>query len=208
MPDLTVDQILKLPTNQKILILCGVVAAIIGAYIYFSYLPNTETLKGKREELTKLQAQHNQQLKVLANLPKFKLEVKELQTKFAETLKLLPESREIPSLLSNISTLAQDAGLQILLFEPKKEMVKGFYADIPVKMQVRGKYHNLGYFFDRVSKLSRIVNISDIEIKSKKGRKKGEDLSDVDAKFQAVTFKFVEKEQARAKKGKKKRRRK
>jgi type IV pilus assembly protein PilO len=68
---------------------------------------------------------------------------------------------------------------------------KGFYADIPVDMKVTGKYHNLGYFFDRLSKLNRIVNISDILMSSTKA--KDAEPGSLEASFKAVTFKFIEK---------------
>jgi len=142
--------------------------------------------------------------KFLANLPKFRKENEELKIKFKELLKLLPNTKEIPSLLTNISNLAQDCGLEILLFKPQKEIPRGFYADIPVEMQVNGDYHNIGHFFDKVSKLERIVNIADISIavSSKKGN--DADKPKLNSKFKAITFKFIEKEVKSVKKKKKK----
>lgn len=191
MADIPIDKIIKLPNQQKFLILGAVIAAVVGSYIYFIEMPSRETLKSKQQNLTKLQAKHNEQKKVLANLPKFKKELTDLQIKFEESLKQLPNTREIPSLLTNISNLARDCGLEIFLFQLKPEVSKGFYADIPVDMKVTGKYHNLGYFFDRLSKLNRIVNISDILMRSKKA--KDAEPGSLEASFKAVTFKFIEK---------------
>lgn len=191
MADISAETIIKLPNTQKFLILGAVIIAIIGSYIYFIESPSRETLKHKQEELTKLQAKYNEQQKVLANLPKFKEELNKLELELAESLKLLPNTREIPSLLTNISVLAQECGLEILLFQPKLEEVKGFYADIPVDMKIFGKYHDLGYFFDRISKLNRIVNISNIQMKSKKA--KDVKPGSLEASFKAITFKFIEK---------------
>jgi type IV pilus assembly protein PilO len=191
MADIPIDKIIKLPNQQKFLILGAVIAAVVGSYIYFIEMPARETLKAKQQNLTKLQAKHNEQKKVLANLPRFKKELAYLQIKFEESLKQLPNTREIPSLLTNISNLARDCGLEIFLFQLKPEVSKGFYADIPVDMKVTGKYHNLGYFFDRLSKLNRIVNISDILMSSTKA--KDAEPGSLEASFKAVTFKFIEK---------------
>ena len=200
MADFSLDSIIKLPNKQKIIILCGLIAALIGSYIYFIHMPSQATLILTQEQLTKIQAKHNEQQKVLANLPKFEKEIKELKIQFNNSLKLLPNTREIPTLLTNISTLAQDSGLEILLFQPKPEQPKDFYAEIPVEMKVAGKYHNLGYFFDKVSKLNRIVNISAITIDLKNKKHKHSKEFNLQSSFNAVTFKFVEKEKSSGKK--------
>jgi type IV pilus assembly protein PilO len=92
-------------------------------------------------------------------------------------------------------------GLEFLLFEPKPEIRKEFYAEIPVAINVKGGYHDMAMFFDRVARLSRIVNVKNITM----GREKeGEDLNTV---CTAVTYKFVEpppKAKAKAKTKKKK----
>lgn len=200
MADFSVDSFSKIPNNQKLMLLGGLIAAVIGSYIYFIHMPSQEKLMLTREQLTKVQAKYNEQQKVLADLPKFERELKKLELKFANSLKLLPNTREIPSLLTNISTLAQDSGLEILLFEPKPEQVRDFYAEIPVNMTVLGDYHNVGYFFDKVSKLNRIVNISAIKIDSKRAKRKGTTGPNLESSFKAVTFKFIEKEKAGGKK--------
>ncbi len=206
MPDISIDTIIKLPVGKKALILCGIIGALIGLYINLVHMPLKENLSLTQDQLTKLQTQYEEQQKVLADLPRFEKELKNLEAKFNQSLKLLPNTREIPSLLTNISTLAQESGLNILLFQPKPEQQRDFYAEIPVEMKVSGKYHNLGYFFDKVSKINRIVNISDITIKAKKDKNRDVKKFNLESSFKAVTFKFVEKEN-RSDKNKKRRKR-
>ncbi len=208
MPDFSLNTFFRLQNNQKLMLLGAVLTAVIGSYIYFVYAPLNDKLTLTQEELTKLQSKYNEQQKVLADLPKFEKEIKELEVKFKNSLKLLPNTREIPSLLTNISTLAQDSGLNILLFQPKPEQTKGFYAEIPVEMKVSGKYHNVGYFFDKVSKLNRIVNICEITIDSKQRKRNKSRNFNLLASFKAVTFKFVEKEKTSGKNKNRKKRKK
>ncbi len=205
MADFSLDTIIKLPNSQKLLVLGAAIAVIIGAYVYFIHMPARVKLQQHQEQLTKLQAQYEEQQKVLANLPKFRKELQQMELKLQESLKQLPNTREIPSLLTNISTLARECGLEIILFQPKPESNKGFYAEIPVEMNVFGRYHNLGYFFDRVSKLNRIVNISNLKMKAHKSKSKTTQRGSLEASFQAVTFKFIEQKKA-TKSGQKKRR--
>jgi len=205
MADLNLDKIFKLPLAQKVIILIAVNIILLGLFYYMFYESKLEESSTLQEELTKLQAKHAEQKKVIADLPKWRKENEELKVKFKELLKLLPNTKEIPTLLTNISNLAQDCGLEILLFQPQNEVVKGFYADIPVDMQVLGDYHNIGHFFDKVSKLKRIVNISDLTISTGKKKRTDSDKPKLNSKFKVITFKFIEKDTSSVKKKKKKR---
>jgi type IV pilus assembly protein PilO len=88
--------------------------------------------------------------------------------------------------LTSVSKSGQEVGLEFLLFEPKAESKREFYAEIPVAMSIRGDYHNLATFFDKVARLSRIVNINNITIN------RGKDIRDLSTSCTAVTYKFVE----------------
>ena len=205
MADLNLDKILKIPIAQKIFILIIFYIILFGLFYYLFYKGKLEESTNLHAELNKLQIKHEEQKKVLANLPKFRKENEELTVKFKELLKLLPNTKEIPTLLTNISNLARDCGLEIILFQPKDEIVKGFYADIPVEMQVLGDYHNIGHFFDKVSKLKRIVNIADLSISVEKKKTSDIDKPKLNSKFKAITFKFIEKDTTSVEKKKKKR---
>lgn len=201
------DTILKLPQKQKIALLVAVILIMVGLYIYLSVMPSLSVLHDRQEELAKKQKELFELKKIVADLPRFEKELQQLEAQFKEALTLLPNTREIPSLLTNISNLARDCGLEILLFQPKPEVVENFYAQIPVEMKIIGKYHDLGVFFDRVSKLPRIVNILDITMDRKAAQSKsGADPGILSASFKAVTYKFVEVKQDSDKKqkGKKK----
>ena len=76
----------------------------------------------------------------------------------------MPDSKEIPDLLTSISVLAVDTGLEVVKFSPKQEVIKDFYAAVPVFIELEGTFHQLATFFDEVAHLSRVVNISDIKI--------------------------------------------
>jgi type IV pilus assembly protein PilO len=105
-------------------------------------------------------------------------------------LKQLPDKSEIPTLLENVSSLGTAAGLQFKLFKPMPEVSKNFYAEIPVDIQVDGKYRDVVSFFDNVSKMPRIVNIVNIIMdKSKKDPSGGTMVS---TSCNAVTYKFIE----------------
>ncbi len=131
--------------------------------------------------------------------------MKEAEAQFKLAMKKLPEKEEIPSLLTSISDSGQQVGLDFLLFEPKPERAKEFYAEIPVAMSITADYHNLAIFFDQVARLSRIVNIRDIRIDHTKSKNSNE----LSTRCTAVTYKFIEtppKKKSKKKSRKKKQR--
>ena len=203
MPTITADTIVKLPKTQKFLILAALIIIMIGLYIYLSAIPSLQIISTKEEQLAKQQKELMELRKVVADLPRFEKELSTIEAQFKDALNLLPNTREIPSLLTNISNLAGESGLEIMLFQPKAEVPENFYAQIPVEMKIIGQYHDVGLFFDRISKLPRIVNILDIAMDKKAPPKKGTDTRILNASFKAVTYKFIEAQKDQDAKGKK-----
>jgi type IV pilus assembly protein PilO len=188
---ITLETIVKLPTSRKILILGVLVVGIIGLYFYLIYWPNLELLKKKKAEMGALENQVRELRTVAANMKRFQDEAAKLREELKLAITQLPTSKEIPTLLSNISQLGKEAGLEFLLFKPAAEVSKEFYSEIPVEIRVRGTYHNVALFFDKVGKLPRIVNINEVGMDNAKevfGR------WDINTACTATTFKFIERD--------------
>ena len=176
----------ELSKVQRILIFSGVFIAIIAIFVFLLYKPKLAQISTLKKQLDTLEQKLVVAKKNSADLKKFQQQMKEAEVQFKMAMRQLPEKEEIPSLLTSISRSGQDVGLEFLLFEPKSEVRKEFYAEIPVAMQVKGGYHDLAVFFDKVARLSRIVNIKNIKM----GRAK--DSTDLNTSCTAVTYKFVE----------------
>jgi type IV pilus assembly protein PilO len=190
--DPNVEKILKLPTKQKILILVLVSIVEAAALVWFLYLPKYNELTGLQAELSKLQNEINEKNRIANNLPRLKVEYEQLNQELAQALTELPNSKEIPSLLTSITTLGKNAGLDFLTFRPKGEVTKDFYADVPVDIIVSGSYFSVANFFAAVANLSRIVNITNVafsDIKSVNNRM----MTKVTCL--ATTFRFLDKKE-------------
>jgi len=171
---------------QRILIFASVFVLIIVGFVFLLYKPKLADITKLDKELDGLEKKLVVAKKNAADLEKFQAMMEEAEVQFKTAMKALPEKEEIPSLLTSISRSGQDVGLEFLLFEPKTELRKEFYAEIPVAMQVVGGYHDLAIFFDKVARLSRIVNIKNISM----GRVK--DTQQLNTTCTAVTYKFIE----------------
>jgi len=93
--------------------------------------------------------------------------VAELEARLDSLKAVLPEQKDVADLLRRIQTLATQSNLAIRGFKPAPSVTKTMHAEWPIVLQLDGTYHNLGMFFDRVSKFSRIINISNIAIHAK-----------------------------------------
>ena len=201
------EKVENLSKVQRIIISAVFFILILAVFGYFFYWPKIEKIGALAKELTKLEDKLKTAKRNAADLKKFQAKMKEAEAQFNMAMKKLPEKEEIPSLLTSISDAGQAVGLEFLLFQPKNEKKKEFYAEIPVSMSLRGDYHNLAIFFDQVARLNRIVNIENITMnRVKKGKKKS--LGELTAKCTAVTYKFIDEPPKKKKKKKKSRRRK
>jgi type IV pilus assembly protein PilO len=181
-----IEKIEQLSKVQRILITVGVFVILLGSFTYFFYLPKFQEIDKLKKELATQQNNLATAKKNAQELNTYRAKMKAAEEQFEIAKMALPEKEEIPSLLASISQSGKDSGLDFLLFQPKPEVKKDFFAEIPVAITVSGGYHNVAMFFDKLANLSRIVNIHNIDIKPQKG---GEELV---TNCTAVTYKFVE----------------
>jgi type IV pilus assembly protein PilO len=183
----------NIPKRQMYLLIGVLGGGLVAAYVYFLMMPLWEE-KGKHEEaLQKLQGDLKQKQLIAANRPKLEAEIKTLEKQLAEALVRLPEEKDIPNLLTQVNTLGQQNRLDFLLFRPGAPVKKGFYAEVPIDMRVEGQYHSLGSFLDRVSKLERIVNVTDFRISPLAAQAQRSSDRSVVAEMKATTYTFLEK---------------
>jgi type IV pilus assembly protein PilO len=151
-----------------------------------------EKINAKRQTVEK----HKQ---ITARLDTFKAQVSDLEARLHTLLRELPESREIPGMIRQISDVGVRTGLQISLIKPQPEQRKEFYAEIPIQVRVKGQYHAVGRFFDDLAHLERSISVSGIQIEA----------TSQETQCLATTFRFLDEAEANevaasAKKGEKK----
>jgi type IV pilus assembly protein PilO len=184
-----IEQFFELEDRQRWLV-CGLAVLLLaGAYWYFVYSGRRIEMKETLVKITDLRDQRDHKQKLISSLDAVRKAVRELQGQVHEAEVRLPDSKEIPDLLSTVSSAGRESGLEILLFRQKPERFQDFYAEVPVDVLVRGNYHQVATFFDRVGQLDRIVNVSDISMKEPK-IENGSLI--VDTACSAVTFRFLD----------------
>jgi type IV pilus assembly protein PilO len=175
-----------------IAILPALVIAI--AVTFMLILPKNKEIKALE---SKIQAQENEIAKSQAKAEKLTeliAENQRLRNRLNELKEQLPEEKEVSDLLKQVSDLGIVSGLRILLWKPEQRVthLSGIVYEIPVKVELSGSYHNLGYFFSSLTRLNRIVNISDIKLGDPKPAK---DSTVLKVTFAATTFSAIPEEE-------------
>jgi type IV pilus assembly protein PilO len=183
------NQVLRLPRQQKVAILAGLILFLLILGYFYVFLPGDEQLANLAEEVQSVRSDRDKKRALSANLPKLQKELQEWDSKLKAAVAQLPDRKEIPDLLSSLSTKAREAGLEILLFRPRAENFQEFYAEIPVDIVVRGGFFNAVTFFNEVGKLSRLVNIDNIDLKNPKV---GSEPVVLDISTLATTYRFLD----------------
>ena len=178
--------------------ICGVVVFALAALGYFLHSTPAESIAALTLEIEDMRQSAQKHQAIAARHDDLKARLAMLDESLKVAIALLPETREIPDLLTQISQLGSTAGLEFRLFKPEPEKKADFYAEVPVNLTILGRFHDLARFFDHLSKLSRIVNVTDIKIGLAKGS--GDTLL-LTTNCLLTTFRFLEPQETDAKKG-------
>jgi type IV pilus assembly protein PilO len=183
------------PKKQVYLLLGLAGAAVVSGWWFYLFQPAREHRDQLRGQVARLQQDLFQKQRIAEELPKLEVARKALQEELDKALRRLPEEKEIPTLLTQINRLGQEAGLAFTLFKPGKPIKEEFYSRIPIRIKADGTYHALGRFFEQLSRMERIVNITDLKLDQTDGRRPGTgggttDKATITGEFTATTFTF------------------
>jgi type IV pilus assembly protein PilO len=184
------DRIAAFPAYQRWIVILVIQILIFTAYYFLIQRSKAEEISRLNGELSNLQQEIVKSSEVAKRLPALEKEIENIDTQLAIARAHLPEEKEIPGLLTSISNLAMQSGLDILVFKPGVESRKDFYAEVPVQIKTNGGFHNTLEFFDKVSKMPRIVTISNVKMGNAR-EEKGRTVIEMDC-F-ATTFRYMEK---------------
>ena len=196
-----IEKLMKLPPKQKVMIIALSAAAVVALFIFLLEKPKYDELKRHTAQLATLRAEVEEKRKIADQLPRYRSEYAKLTKDLENALTELPNQKEIPTLLTSITNVGKAAGLDFLLFKPKPETPKGFYAEVPVDITVSGTFLSVANFFIAVGNLPRIVNIgnvnfADIKYDKERGR------TQLKVNCLATTFRFLDKKEIKDEKKK------
>lgn len=186
--DQFVEKVTKLPAPQKVAIVAFIAAAFTAGN-YFILIQDTWEQSNKAiKRMRALEDELIQNQAIANNLEQYKTEKKQLEQQLAKALTELPEEANVDALVQSLFEIGTNSGLTIATIEPRGERRADFYAEVPLSMSVRGNYHEIAVFLDSVSKLKRIINVSNIKLTNPKFQNEKVVL---EAKYTATAFRFL-----------------
>ena len=180
----------KLPWYAQVGAFVALAIGGCGAFYYYYEMPARADMVSRQTQLVSLRADVNKGLATAKKLPEFKSQVTDLEGRLANLKAILPEEKDAADLLNRMQTVAAQSNMTIKGFKPSPTVTKQLHAEWPITLELEGTYHNLALFFDRVGKVTRIVNISGLDVK---GKDKPEAGATITATCVATTFVLLDK---------------
>jgi type IV pilus assembly protein PilO len=189
------NAITKAPLAQKVAGLGLVVGLITAGNWYMLVDPIQQQITRQQGALRQLEDELIQKQSIANNLAQFRHEKEILERRLQQALTELPNEANIDELIRSLAEVGNKSGLIINDIAPQPEVKQSFYASIPIVMAVSGNYHEIAVFLDALSKLARIVNVTNIKMST--ARMAGDKLV-VSASYVATTFRFLPEAQKQA----------
>jgi type IV pilus assembly protein PilO len=180
----------KLPWYAQVGAFLALAVGGCGAFYYYYEMPQRAEMEGRETQLKTLKVSIQKGLSTAKQLPEFRAQVTNLESRLSNLRAVLPEEKDAADLLRRMQTVAVQSNLEIKSFKPNPTVTKQLHAEWPITLELQGTYHNLAIFFDRVGKFTRIVNITGVDIK---GRDKPDATATITATCTATTFVLLEK---------------
>jgi type IV pilus assembly protein PilO len=162
----------------------------VGAFVYYYEMPARADFSSRESQLEGLRKDISMGVNTAKKLPEFRRQVADLEARLANLKAVLPQEKDAADLLRRMQTVAAQSNLTIKSFKPAPTVTKQLHAEWPINLELEGTYHNLAIFFDRVSKFTRIVNISGLDVK---GKDRADNNLSISASCVATTFVLLDK---------------
>jgi len=179
------------PLAARVIVILLLCIAILFAGYYLDTSDQLIELDTAEKKEASLKQDFEKKQAKAANLAAYKEQMQEMQRSFGALLQQLPGKTEVAGLLVDVSRVGIMSGLEFELFKPEAEIPKDFYAELPIKIRVKGTYHQFGNFASGIATLPRIVTLHDLTIATK-GEKGSDDRMIMEAT--AKTYRYLEKE--------------
>ena len=158
------EVITQAPRPQKIAFGVILLAILVAGGYFLLLSAKMEEVSSLRQQRAAKEVELIQSRALAGSLARFKQEAQVLRARLEAAKERLPSEREIPGLYRQVSDMAHQTGLAVSLFQPKEPATRDVYQEVPISVSAEASYHQLGSFLDRVARLSRIVNLTDMKV--------------------------------------------
>ncbi|HEX4857849.1 MAG TPA: type 4a pilus biogenesis protein PilO [Usitatibacteraceae bacterium] len=169
------------------IVLVGIVVVFAG--YHFVIRKTLEDLEGRQQAERQLRQEFLTKYRQAVNLEAYREQLAQLKESFEAMRRQLPDSNEIANLLVEITQAGLGRGLEFKLFQPGEPKPSGFYAELPIAIEVTGSYHQLGEFASDVAGFPRIVTLHNLTMVPQ-----GKDTDLLVLRGTAKTYQYLEED--------------
>ena len=183
------DKIEELPPKQRLIAVAVILVLMAGGFYQFVYTKKAKAIEVQQAQLTQLNTELQDLRAIQKKLEEFKSMIVELEAQLVGAQRQLPRKREIPKLLNDISRFGKESGMEFISFRPATEIVRGFYAEVPISLVISGPFHNMATFLDKITHYPRIIKVTSLALG---GAKEIEGHVMLRATCQATTYRYID----------------
>ncbi len=200
-----IEQYAMTPAKKRYGGLAVIIFLLFGVYYITLNDWQQSDIRKYHGRVAKKTTERNKKQQYVRNMEQYEARFNDLGSDLEHARNIIPDTANVPQLLSQLDSRARQSGLTIDRFEPLSEVQHSFYADMAFSLSLVGSYHEIAMFVDAVGKMDRVVNVSGISMTAPQSEDKRVILN---GDFTIKTYRFMtEAEEAAAAKKKKNRRR-
>jgi len=178
-----VNQAGSWPIGVKAVVYLLVLAIVVGGGVHFFIKDKHVAVEREIAKERELKQEYQTKAFQVASLDALRKQMADVEGRFAELLKQLPTDKEVPGLLEDITEIGRGAGLDFNLIALQPERKEQFYVELPIRILVRGNYHQMGEFVSGVAAIKRIVTLHDFALEP-------EDNGQLSMEISAKTYRY------------------
>ncbi len=176
------------PLAPRVAVFIALLVGTVAAAWWFDWREQQELLERRQNEEVQLRQDWVSKKRQAVNLEEYRRQLDETERQFGALLRQLPNRAEMDSLLSDINQAGLGRGLQFELFKPGNDVVKDFYAEMPIDVRIVGAYHDLGAFASDVARMPRIVTLNNMVMDAQPN-------GQLKLEAKAVTYRYLDEEE-------------
>jgi type IV pilus assembly protein PilO len=161
------NKLSRMSKGQKLFIVIGLNIILFVFLFFFLINPLIDTKKKLTNDYQLVKKDLDKLVDIKNNMEKYRKEYAQMQEVLGDILRQLPETKDIPNLLRNVSAIGTETRVKVTYFEPGAVQNKDFYGEFPFKFKFAGPFHNIGYFFDGIRKMERVIDIRNFTLVAK-----------------------------------------
>ena len=162
--------------------------AFVAVFYFYVWAPTAEESTALEIEIQEMQLENNRTRLIAGRLPQLEAELELMEVQLTTLSNILPDEQQAVPLLGALQRSAADVNLEIRRFDQQGVILHDFYAEVPIQLDLVGRYHDLALFFDRVAKFGPIVTVGEVSIRA---LQQSNGIDTIEAQCTASTFYFL-----------------